>query len=170
MDLSRLVCEAFEQVVQDGISRISQCATEGISCEGWLKVELLHRLSSSEGAGGELTRVYPERGNVDLTIHGLGQEALLELKTFPTNYGRSGKPITNFIDGVIRDLDKLKTKRRDDQIGLSLWLAYYVPYPETNAWLSHLTRVQASAGRTVKSMKFPLSGGLYAMAYLMESL
>ena len=59
-------------------------------------------------------RIMPEFGSrrkVDLAIQSRGETVLLELKTFPTNYGAGGKPITNFIDSVIADLEKLSEER-----------------------------------------------------------
>ena len=47
------------------------------------------------------------------------QTVRIDLKTFPTNYGLSGKPITNFIAGVILDLSERGAQNRpSDKAGL----------------------------------------------------
>jgi hypothetical protein len=49
---------------------------------------------------------------------------LIELKTFPANYGAPGKPITNFVDGVIEDLHKLTGGCDELTVGIAVWIAY----------------------------------------------
>ena len=156
------------EVATSGRSRIATCAAYGVSCEGWLKVELLQRftrvLQAVPGADIE-----PELQNVDLTISTPSQRFLIELKTFPTNYGRSGKPITNFIQGVVSDLGKLRTKKQDSDIGLAVWMAYVVPEPVPSTWSGHFRKVEAHAAQTICSERILLWDNAYANLYVMQS-
>jgi hypothetical protein len=105
-------------VAAAGTSQIATCARSGASCEGWLKVELSHALDRLPGVW-----VTPEADNVDLTVRPGDELVLCELKTFPTNYGGAGKPITNFIAGAVRDLEKLASRTNERTQGLAIWMA-----------------------------------------------
>lgn len=98
-----------------GHSKVAGCADYGVSCEGWLKVELLHDLHELYAASNYI-EIAPEKQNIDLTK---SRHLLLELKTFPTNYGRTGEPIANVIDGVLGELRKLAEGRGAAGIGPS---------------------------------------------------
>jgi len=80
------IIETVVKVVLSGRSRITVCAANGVSCEGWLKVELLRGLVDALGST-DATEILPEAQNVDLTVRRASDQVLLELKTFPTNYG-----------------------------------------------------------------------------------
>jgi hypothetical protein len=162
------IAERVVEVVLSGRSRVIVCAAHRISCEGWLKVESLRSLVEgfSTATG---TDVRPERANVDLTVQSPSERVLIELKTFPTNYGRGGKPITNFVDGIIDDLTKL-SRKRGEGIGLSVWMAYVIPDPTPPSWSSHLGKIQAVAARTRRVERIPLwDEKSLAHLYVMES-
>lgn len=150
MGLAEQVIDAIVDTAVAGRSRIVACAIKGVSCEGWPKVELLWRLLGIFDA--DMTEITPELNGVDLVIRGQSEEMLIELKTFPTNYGRTGKPITNFIGGVVDDLAKLARKRTGSAIGLAAWIAYAVPEPIPPTWPIILPRskllLQQRCGRS----------------------
>ena len=112
---------------------------------------------------------FGSRRKVDLAIQSRGETVLLELKTFPTNYGAGGKPITNFIDSVIADLEKL-SEERGGGTGLAAWLAYPIPEPPPSQWSDHLARVEAHARATLRSERISLFGSNeFAHLTVMES-
>jgi len=162
------IIETVVKVVLSGRSRITVCAANGVSCEGWLKVELLRGLVDALGST-DATEILPEAQNVDLTVRRASDQVLLELKTFPTNYGGGCKPITNFIDGVIDDLTKLSNRRGGTGIGLAIWLAYVVPEPVPSTWPDHLARIKANAAKMLRAERIPLWEKAFGHLYIMES-
>lgn len=167
MSLLDQVIDKVVEVAVTGRSRIVVCAAYGISCEGWLKVEIVRALSSAVAV--DRTEILPEWQNIDLTIRSVSEKVLLQLKTFPTNYGRSGKPITNFIDGVAKDLAKLSEKRNSVAVGLAVWMAYPIPEPTPHTWPAHLAKVEAAAASIRRAERIPLWENTFARLYVMES-
>ena len=169
-DLVTIVCDLILKTISNGLSRIEFCALHRVSCEGWLKVELLQSLSLAIAvSNNEDANVRSELDNVDLTIWTPSQRVLLELKTFPTNYGRGGKPITDFIGKVVKDLEKLSTKR-GEATGLATWLAYPIPRPEPHYWSGHLRKVEKAASEISRSERLDLPiVGDQAYLYIMKS-
>jgi len=162
MGLTEDVVATACEVVVAGTSQIAACARSGASCEGWLKVELSHALDRLPGVV-----VTPEAHNVDLTIRRGNDVVLCELKTFPTNYGRAGKPITNFIASVVRDLEKLASRTDERTQGLSIWMAYYIPEPVPPQWPAHLAKVKRAAAEQLHVEKIRLDGPRFAHLYVM---
>lgn len=87
MGLTEEIVATACEVATAGTSRIAACARSAASCEGRLKVGLSHALDGRSGLA-----VMPEVGNVDLTVRRGDEPVLCELKTFPTDCGRAGKP------------------------------------------------------------------------------
>src|SRR5437016_5944678 len=104
MALIDSVCDEIVQVLRSSQQKIALCSKYRISCEGWFKIELLWRLD--EVFSSDTASVAAEANRVDLSVSSAGESVLIELKSFPTNYGAPGKPITHFIDGVIERLHK----------------------------------------------------------------
>jgi hypothetical protein len=109
-----------------------------------------------------------EAQRVDLSVSSRAENVLIELKTFPTNYGGAGKPITNFIDGVIEDLRKLNERCDERTVGIAVWLAYPVPVPEPSTWTAHVQRVNAQAVAALRSEKLLLWENKHALLYIMQ--
>lgn len=168
MSLVDTILGKVVEVASSGCSRIAVCARYGVSCEGWLKVELLHRLVETLASYDDI-EIVSEAQNIDLTVRSVSEQVLLELKTFPTNYGRSGKPITNFIDGVVADLTKLSNKRGHAGKGLAVWLAYVVPEPVPPTWSTHFHKIKVAAAGTLLAKRIPLWEKAFANLYVMES-
>jgi len=171
-NLVDIVCNQIVETAKLGQGNISICAHYRISCEGWLKVELLTRLTALFLGKRIDAEVFPEYGikrkKIDLAIQSPDELILLELKTFPTNYGKAGKPITNFIDGVKGDLEKL-SEVREEATGLVAWLAYPIPDPP-KTWPVHLAKIQAKAYRTLRVEQVDLfTPNEHAHLYVMES-
>lgn len=161
------VIEVLQEVVGDHPGRLAAASDHRISCEGWLKIELLHALGRH--FSNEPIQVQPEEDYVDLTLAGPDARCLVELKTFPTNYGGGGKPITNFIDGVVADLEKLAEKIGNGGRGLAVWLAYPLPSPEPHPWNSHVGKVQSAAASTLLDRRLEVRNGDGVGLYVMES-
>ena len=166
MALIDSVCDEIVQVFQASQQRIALCGAYRISCEGWLKIELLLRLD--EVFSSDTPSVACEANRVDLSVSSHGETVLIELKTFPTNYGASGKPITNFIDGVIEDLQKLAGRCSEHTVGIAVWLAYPVPASEPSAWAAHVQRVNAQAAGVLRSEQIPLWENKTAHLYITQ--
>lgn len=167
--LSEAVLDAVAHVVDEHRDRLAAVSRRRISCEGWLKIELLHTLAAHEDLPDQV-QVEAELDHVDLTLPGEDGSCLIELKTFPTNYlGGGGKPITNFIDGVVSDLDKLATKTDESDVGLAVWLAYPLSHPVPSRWADHLGKVEEASGATLMARRYDLEGEEWVGVYVMES-
>lgn len=193
--LADLVCGETSRVIREGIRRVESCAHHRVSCEGWLKVELLHALTAACHKtercvrvefcmdGRDVIEVYdPATGatkptqllgnggqRADLAVHSSESGiVLVQLKTFPTNYGSAGKPITNFIQGVCGDLQMLAKTRKPDDLGLAVWMAYPIPDGQRQ-WEAHLKKVSAESARPRYSEGFDLGSAGKARLYIMES-
>jgi len=92
---------------------------------------------------------------------------LCELKTLPANYGRAGKPITNFIAGVVADLEKLASRTDERTRGLAIWMAYYISEPVPPQWPEHLVKVRRAAAEQLHVEKIRLDGPRFAHLYVM---
>lgn len=167
--LSETVLEAVAHVVNAHRDPIAAASRRRISCEGWLKIELLHTLAAHEDLPDQM-KVEAELDHVDLTLTGEHGSCLIELTTFPTNYlGGGGKPITNFIDGVTSDLDKLATKTDESDMGLAVWLAYPLSHPAPSRWTDHLGKVQEASEATLMARRYDLEGEEWVGVYVMQS-
>jgi hypothetical protein len=161
-DAAALLQSGILAVITHGAHILQSSARWRNSCEGWLKAELLAHFNDLPG-----TTARPEQGNIDLTIVFPTQTVLLELKTFPTNYGGTGKPITNFIQGVVTDLQKLRRKVAPSEAGYVLWLAYPIPDPVPLQWLDkHHPRVIAASASTTLLTTVALERNLTVHVYL----
>ncbi|MDA2924506.1 hypothetical protein MYX65_07595 [Acidobacteria bacterium AH-259-L09] len=167
MSLVETITDTVIEVAASGNARISACAAFGVSCEGWLKVELLTALFDSVSLSD--TKLLSEADNVDLTVQSASEKVLIELKTFPTNYQRGGgKPITNFVAGVVKDLNELSEKR-GNHTGVVVWMAYIIPEPVPPTWPNHLAKIEAAAKRMIREERIPLWENAFANLYIMES-
>jgi len=167
MALVDVVADRIADAIKEGRSRIAVAAVFRVGCEGWLKIELLKRLWESFG-DSETSQILPESDHFDLVVEADGQTIRIELKTFPTNYGRPGKPITNFIDGVVSDLSKLCAQSGPTSSGLVVWLAYPIPDPQPRHWPGHLLKVQTAAATTLRSENIALWENQFAHLYIMR--
>ena len=169
--LVTIVCDQIVEAVRSGTKQIGSCAMYRISCEGWLKVELLMRLFSTFLQREEDVEIFPEYGKrrIDLAVMSPEEQILLELKTFPTNYGQGGKAITDSINGVIDDLKRV-SEEKGQGTGLVAWLAYPIPNPTPKPWPNHLTKIETPALRTLRTEQLDLfMPNEYANLYVMES-
>lgn len=83
------------------------------SCEKWIQGEFIHYLNRSIQAGtvidADLEKNYgPRAGLCDIWFRTKDKEFWCELEVIVTNYRKPGKPITNQVDHVIDDIQKLE--------------------------------------------------------------
>ena len=108
-------------------------AKERAKFEGWLKVELCASLSK------DFQTVAPEKDSIDITFDNWA----IELKTVNTNYRYDNvenktRPITRNVQGVIDDIEKLKS--RDCTNKATLFIVF--PVTEDNEeWKKHLGKI-----------------------------
>lgn len=81
MSLVEIIANKVVEVASSAPSRIAVCAAYGVSCEGWLKVELFRGLVHALGSSDD-TEILPEAQKIDLTVGTASEQVLLELKTF----------------------------------------------------------------------------------------
>lgn len=163
-EIIKVITAAAEQ----NRAKIAACAAYGARCERWFQVELfcafVAHFKSRKGA-----EVALEQDTIDLVVSDLEQRYLIELKTVPCNYGRSGKNITQSIASVRDDLHKLQTLCKANVTGLAAWLAYPVPEQTPPSWPMHLSRVEQVASRTLLSARIPLWAEYRAHLYIMQA-
>jgi hypothetical protein len=168
MDLKEII-EVIRGTVRNSSSRIAACAEARVSCEGWLKVELLYAFALKFKDRDDV-EILPEKQHIDLVLLDRQEKILIELKTFPSNYGASGKPITNFIGGLIQDLEKLCPLGVKGTKCLAVWIAYPIPDTIPASWPRHLSRVRGVASVTHCVDVIPLWPGQNAHLHIMEPL
>lgn len=100
--LSYILFKGIKSKIKDHIG-LSIFAKERAKFEGWLKVELCESLSKY------FKDVVPEKNRIDITF----KDWAIELKTVNTNVRYKNvedktRPITKNIQGVIKDIKKLK--------------------------------------------------------------
>ena len=111
-------------------------AKERAKFEGWLKVELCESLSKY------FSTVTPEKDRVDVIF----DDWAIELKTVNTNYRYGNvrnktRPITKNIQGVIKDIEKLKFTNYANKAIL------FIVFPVTHnhkKWKTHLQKISNS--------------------------
>ncbi len=97
--------------------------------EGWLKVELVNILIQKG------KNAFPEVDRVDIVFDDiLG----IELKTINTNYNFNGKPITDNVNSIIKDINKL------DNSNLKHKFIIFIVFPiyhNHKLWQKHLNKI-----------------------------
>jgi hypothetical protein len=165
---------AIRQVIAANGSRI-EAATGSIE-SAWFHDALLDALNGIPGVAANKTG----RGlaGADLVVTGGGGALVVEIKTLPTNFGRSGRGlgatgITRRISSVIADLDKLASLLVPGERGYVLWVAYPIPDDAAtrDRWNEHFSRVRKKSPATEKVVEFRLGGELgYANVYLSPAM
>ena len=137
----------------DGLSIF---ARERAKFEGWLKVELCDSLSRI------FDDVSPEKNRIDVTF----KNWAIELKTVNTNYRfinveNKTRPITKNIQGVIDDIENLKSSGYVNKAVL------FVVFPVTldnENWEDHLIKI-TSLLRETKYTSFKFKSGIPGIIY-----
>jgi len=153
-------------------------------CEGWLKGEILHLLSTLSInkmiEDFEPEKSYDHLGRCDIFFKANGQDYWMEIKTFPTNYCRyfshhKSKPITNFIRDAKDDLEKLKEVESAKGNPIFLMLAYPIPditmplpdSPAIKRWWSHLKKLKENGFEKTIESQICLEEGVECKIYIL---
>jgi len=135
---------------------VSIFTKERAKFEGWLKVELCDSLSR------RFPDVTPERNRIDITFNGWA----IELKTVNTNYRYENvknkiRPITMNIQGVVGDVEKLKSANYTNKA--ILFVVFPVIHNREN-WQTHLQKISTSL-RKIKFKEFKFKDEIPGVVY-----
>lgn len=137
LGLEEIIVEVAGKTARDGRSIIQLCTKYRASCEGWWKLVLMHELERNRGVVA-----IPEKDHIDLTIQtNEGAKAYLELKTSHTNYGQYGRPITQIVANVKKDITQLREKHPHHDHLYMACLVYPIPYLTPPQWVGHLNKI-----------------------------
>ena len=145
------------------------------SCEKWMQGELIRYLYDCKRTGkineADLEKNYGRRaGYCDIWFKVQGKEIWCELEVIVTNYGKSGKPITNQVDHVIEDAAKLKNCPENAE-RLLMFLAYPFARGGRNddAWKMHMNKIESSSELVMNPFSIPIDELHEARIYLARS-
>ena len=158
MEFERLTELTFNEIVPklENNQGVSIFAKERAKFEGWLKVELCDSLSKY------FQDVAPERNRIDITF----DDWTIELKTVNTNYRYKNvenkmRPITTNVQGVIDDVEKLKSANYPNRA--ILFVVFPVTYDHKH-WQIHLQRISALL-REIKFKEFKFKDKIPGVVY-----
>jgi hypothetical protein len=131
-------------------------AKERAKFEGWLKVELCESLSKY------FSTIIPEKDRIDVVFDNWA----VELKTVNTSYKYENvsdktRPITQNIQEVIEDIQKLKSKAYTNKA--VLFVVFPVTHENRN-WKEHLEKVQIQL-RELKHKEFKFKKEIPGVIY-----
>ncbi len=147
--ISRLAFDGLVSHLGTELDHLVPVFDRRMSCEPWLHVEFGYVLRQMIDRGKitsmELEKPYPRpRGaRCDIWFSGDDTEAWIEMKSVVTNYGGAGKPITNQVDSVIGDMQKLANAPADAER-----LVLFVVYPlassgtDESSWSHHMNKLE----------------------------
>ena len=139
--------------------------TERLQFEGWLKVVVVTEINSvtaklEQNANDVFARVEYELGTrkrIDIFVPNI---IAVELKVIATNYAancvkRKSKNITNQIDSLISDLEKLQAFRdRGHNEPIASFGVVFPLSPDNSQWLEHINRVKQSAEKGFPNLQY----------------
>jgi hypothetical protein len=144
------------------------------SCEKWLQGEFIWYLYECKKIGAvvdaNLEKVYgPKAGFCDIWFKTNEKEIWCELEVIVTNYNLPGKPITNQVQHVIDDIEKLKKCPSQDGEQLVMFVVYPMPVDKRkdDLWNSiHMSRIANVAEVIAQPSAIRLSDSYEARIYL----
>lgn len=131
-------------------------AKERAKFEGWLKVELCESLSKF------FPTITPEKDRIDITFDNWA----IELKTVNTNYryknvNNKTRPINGNVQGVINDIEKLKSTSYDCKA--VLFIVFPVTHNNEN-WKKHMQKISELL-KDVKYREFKFKNDVPGVIY-----
>jgi len=111
-------------------------------------------------------RLVPEEENIDI----LADDWAIEIKTINTNYTHplvkyKSVPITENVDSVLNDIDKLKEKTRFKNKAV-LFIVFPLPEKSMHIWQQiHLNKIKSRL-REIVSHKFRFRNGVPGIMYI----
>ena len=147
-ELLKLTADDLIKRIKSNVG-LNQFIIERAKFEGWLKVELIDILLKKH------LLALPEIDRIDITF----KNTAIELKTINTNYRFSkvknkNRPITKNINGILKDIKKLKNKRFKDKFVI------FIVFPlELNInikkWEPHINKINKELSElTYKEFRF----------------
>ena len=135
MTLENLFNLTIEELIQriqnsEGLTNFAQ---KRAKFEGWFKVELIDILNKAGFSA------FPEINRIDVSFQNIG----IELKTLNTNVNyqnvmKLSKPITDNVDGVIKDVEKILNTTFDHKF--VMFIVFPITHDNPN-WQNHLNRI-----------------------------
>lgn len=134
-----------------------------MSCEKWLQGELMYILQQMKKEKlisefvPEKSYPVPKSGRCDLWFMIKDSEIWLELETIVTNYGSPGKPITNQIDHVCNDAERLKTNTKGGFLHV-MFFVYPLAIDGSNDlnWTKNLERMTEYIEISMEPVQIPI--------------
>jgi len=154
-NLTKLIFGELKPKLETNLG-LSIFARERAKFEGWLKVELCDSLSKY------FKGVCPERNRTDITFEGWA----IELKTVNTNIRYEGvknktRPITKNTQGVIDDIEKLRTTEYPNKS--VLFVAFPIHHNNEN-WQTQLKRINSQV-KKIKYVEFDFKDKIPGVLY-----
>ena len=93
-------------------------------------------------ADTEIEKKYPNNKNCHVDVY--ANKTFIELKTPNTNFGGSGRNITQNIQGIINDIQKLRNANVDGVVAFVLF-----PIDNNSNYLQHVDKVKKQLGHNL---------------------
>ena len=160
-----MVAMQARSILEDNYDLIVRLVSMGQKFENWLQLEVFKSLLSNLPTI-EIERLYPDSNQrCDFWFKSDdGTQNWLELKLCVTNYCRrfrtnqSTRPITQHVDDVIRDVEKL---RRISEVHSRNVLLIAYPIPDTEGqhrqWTDHLKKIESHVRSLSLEFSFSLT-------------
>ena len=154
-DLAKLSFDELKPKLENN-QGLSIFAKERAKFEGWLKVELCDSLSKY------FKEIVPERNRIDVTF----ENWAIELKTVNTNIRYKNvknktRPITKNTQGVINDIEKLKST---DYTNKAILFIVFPITHDNEDWQVQLQRISTLL-REMKHVNFNFKDGIPGVVY-----
>jgi hypothetical protein len=164
IDATQHVLDRRQEVLSNALGRVERA---------WFADDL----SSALRERGVITTSGRHTGNepdLRIFIPPTAERAVIDIRTVPTNFGRSHRGvsatgITNSIDHVCLDIANASRRNAESGPAYVLWLAYPIPDDDRarDLWTTQLAKVRKHSLGTRRVASTRLSGDIgYAYAYL----
>ena len=163
-DISTLIATQARSILEDNRILLAMLVSKGQRFENWLQLEIFKSLLCTHPLL-EIERAFPGgKERCDFWMEeNEGKESWLELKLCVTNYctkfrvNQSPRPITNQIDGVIQDAEKLRQVPAHHSRKMLL-IAYPLPNTEEESphWSGHLRKVKAKVNSVCRAFSLSI--------------
>jgi hypothetical protein len=132
-----------------------------MSCEKWIQAEFIHFLYDLKTKGliqdATAEKNYSLKGLCDLWFKANDNEIWLELQVIVTNYGKPGKPITNQVDHVIGDANKLLSSASNGTYHLLFFVFPLDKYGSNDIiWSKHFNKISTKMTLIMEPYSFDI--------------
>jgi len=178
-----MVVDTWTEINESLIKSIKD--NSGLNCfiknrskfEGWLKVEICNILSKNQNIDSLQVEKYIEdtKQHIDIYFEYKKSKYYIELKTLNTSYKIAGivdkiKPITDNVNGVIKDIQKLKNINDDLAVKIVIFIVFPLDLSNENQFEeNHLSKIiKAEKFKLFKETKIEFNNSKTGMLYLLE--